>query len=73
MDVAATWDGVGNFLLAVVVVASAAAVWSNSAMKRALMAFAAAPLTCCEMMPDDRDSKGSICSASPSGLKIRQW
>lgn len=50
-------------------------VWlsSNRATKRALMDLAAAPLTCCEMMLLVRDSKGSICSARPSGEKMRQW
>lgn len=64
--------GVGNFLLAVVVVASAAASWSNKAMKRPLIALAAAPETCCEMMPDARDSNGSIFSARPMGENMRQ-
>jgi hypothetical protein len=46
MLAAATCDGVGNLFFAVVVVASAAAAWSNRSMNRALMAFAAAPETC---------------------------
>lgn len=73
MLAAATCDGVGNLLVAVVVVASAASAWSKRSIKRALMAFAAAPETCWEMMPDARDSKGSIFSARPAGEKIRQW
>lgn len=73
MLAAATCDGVGNLLVAMVVVESAAAEWSKRSMKRALMAFAAAPETCWEIMPDARDSKGSIFSASPAGEKIRQW
>lgn len=70
---AATWEGVGNLLLVVVVVASAVASWSKRATKRPLMALAAAPETCWEMMPDASDSNGSIFSARPSGEKIRQW
>src|SRR5699024_5033385 len=37
------------------------------------MDLAAAPDTCCEMMPLDKLSKGSILSASPSGEKTLQW
>lgn len=83
MLVAETWLGVGNFLpggvVMVVVVASSSVLpawccsWLNSATKRALMAFAAAPDTCWEIMPDASDSKGSIFSARPSGEKTRQW
>src|SRR3569833_2156111 len=46
--------------------------WKSS-MKRRLMALAAAPDTCWLMMPLARLSNGSIVSASPSGLKMRQW
>lgn len=73
MLAAATCEGVGNLFVAVVVVASAADAWSKRPMNRALMAFAAAPDTCWEMMPEARDSKGSIFSARPAGEKIRQW
>jgi hypothetical protein len=85
MLAAATWLGVGNLLLGVVVVESSPATvsvsasvpvwwsWLNSAMKRVLMAFAAAPETCWEIIPDTSDSKGSIFSARPSAEKTRQW
>lgn len=72
MLAAATCEGVGNLLVAVVVVASAAADGSKRLMKRALIAFAAAPETCWEMIPEARDSKGSIFSARPAGEKMRQ-
>lgn len=38
-----------------------------------LMLFAAAPETCWAMMPEARERKGSMVSARPSGLKMRQW
>ena len=38
-----------------------------------LMLFAAAPETCCDMIPDAKERKGSIFSARPSREKMRQW
>jgi len=45
----------------------------KSAMNLFLMDFAAAPETCCAIMPLVRERKGSISSARPMGEKTRQW